>query len=83
MHQQKVKFWFPAKTYGWGWGLPICWQGWTVMAGFVALVIAGALVFNPAQRPVAFVVWVMGWSCGLTIVCWLKGEKPGWHWGGK
>jgi hypothetical protein len=22
------KIWFPAKRYGWGWGLPCCWQGW-------------------------------------------------------
>jgi hypothetical protein len=21
------KYWFPRKTYGWGWGLPIAWQG--------------------------------------------------------
>jgi hypothetical protein len=20
-------FWFPAKRYGWGWGLPVKWQG--------------------------------------------------------
>ena len=27
------KYWFPAKRYGWGWGLPSTWQGWIVLAG--------------------------------------------------
>lgn len=25
------KIWFPAKRYGWGWGLPVTWQGWVVL----------------------------------------------------
>ncbi len=25
-------FWFPVKRYGWGWGLPVRWQGWVVFA---------------------------------------------------
>ena len=29
------KYWFPAKRYGWGWGLPGTWQGWLVVAAFV------------------------------------------------
>jgi hypothetical protein len=26
------RYWFPAKRYGWGWGLPVTWQGWAVLA---------------------------------------------------
>jgi hypothetical protein len=25
------RYWFPAKTYGWGWGLPSTWEGWLVL----------------------------------------------------
>lgn len=35
------KYWFPAKRYGWGWGLPVRWEGWVclaIYAGGVALV---------------------------------------------
>jgi len=32
MTEVKRKIWFPAKRYGWGWGFPICWQVWVVLA---------------------------------------------------
>ena len=28
--QTERKYWFPAKRYGWGWGMPNTWQGWLV-----------------------------------------------------
>jgi hypothetical protein len=28
------KYWFPAKRYGWGWGIPNVWQGWLVLFVF-------------------------------------------------
>jgi hypothetical protein len=28
--QTERKYWFPAKRYGWGWGIPSSWQGWLV-----------------------------------------------------
>lgn len=33
---------FPAKRYGWGWGLPVAWQGWLVIALYALLAIVGA-----------------------------------------
>lgn len=76
-------YWFAAKRYGWGWGLPLTWQGWAVLAAFVALLSVGFLVFPPEDRMVPFLVYD-GILCGLLItVCWLKGEPPRWRWGGK
>ena len=37
------KYWFPAKTYGWGWGIPATWQGWTVSLAFFVLLFGGAV----------------------------------------
>ncbi|MBC8738930.1 hypothetical protein F6X40_19420 [Paraburkholderia sp. UCT31] len=38
------EYWFPAKRYGWGLGLPVRWQGWlTLLAYFVSL---GVVVFR-------------------------------------
>lgn len=34
------KYWFPAKRFGWGWGLPSAWQGWVVL---LLLQCAGSL----------------------------------------
>ena len=27
---KEMRYWFPAKRYGWGWGPPQTWQGWVV-----------------------------------------------------
>jgi hypothetical protein len=77
MQPTEKKIWFPAKKYGWGWGPPVCWQGWVVLALFVALVSLGAILLPPDKHPIAFVVSIIVLSILLTFVCWLKGEKPG------
>ena len=75
------EYWFPAKRYGWGWGLPVSWQGWVVLALFVILLLAGAVSFPPSSMTGAFVVYVLILSALLTGVCWLTGEPPRWRWG--
>jgi drug/metabolite transporter (DMT)-like permease len=79
--QREGKYWFPAKRYGWGWGLPSTWQGWLVLAAFLALVVAGTLVFPPAPSPVFYLVYIAVLVVLLLGVCWLKGEPPRWRWG--
>lgn len=73
------KYWFPAKRYGWGWGLPNCWQGWLVLGAFVALMVIGALVFPPKTQLAAYLAYVVI-LCGLlTGICWLTGEPARWR----
>ena len=79
--QTDAKYWFAAKRYGWGWGLPTAWQGWVVLAGFVALIAAGAILFPPRQVMAEYLIYVAAVSIGLVVVCWLKGEPPRWRWG--
>ena len=79
--QSDGRYWFPAKRYGWGWGLPATWQGWLVMVVFVALVAAGAFLFPPNKMMAAFLLYVAVLSVALTGVCWLTGEPPRWRWG--
>jgi hypothetical protein len=43
------RYWFPAKRYGWGWGLPSTWEGWVVLAVYLALLVA-LCVLVPAHR---------------------------------
>jgi hypothetical protein len=74
-------YWFPAKRYGWGWGLPNAWQGWLVLAAFVGLLVIGSLVFPPHRQIGPFLAVVAVLCALLTGVCWLKGEPPRWHWG--
>ena len=75
------KYWFPAKRYGWGRGLPCAWQGWLVFAAFLALVIAGIFLFPPARSLSRFIIYTTLISALLVAVCWLKGEPPRWRWG--
>ena len=79
--QTPRNYWFPAKRYGWGWGLPCTWQGWLVFISFFALVIAGAFLFPPARSVNRFLLYTMGLTAALVAVCWLKGEPPRWRWG--
>jgi lipoprotein signal peptidase len=75
--------WFPAKRYGWGWGLPITWQGWVVLAAFVALLLLGAIVLLPNQKQLTFVAYSFVLALLLVAICWVKGERPKWRWGDK
>jgi drug/metabolite transporter (DMT)-like permease len=77
----KSRYWFPAKRYGWGWRLPVAWQGWLVLGGYLGLVAAGVIFFPPHRAPAAFVALVIVLSALLTGLCWLKGEPPRWRWG--
>jgi hypothetical protein len=74
--------WFPAPKYGFGWGLPVCWQGWAVLLSYF-LLIAGGCVFMSRSAThfpifIAFVTLVTG---VFIFICWVKGEKLRWRWG--
>jgi hypothetical protein len=74
-----MKYWFPAKRYGWGWGLPSSWQGWVVLAGYFGLLGVDALLFRPDRELQLFLAVVTFLTVLLVVVCWLKGEPPRWR----
>ena len=78
---QDPNYWFPAKRYGWGWGLPRTWQGYVVIICFALLVLAGIFLFPPGHDSVAFTVYFLALGVGVTAIAWLKGEPLGWRWG--
>lgn len=75
------KYWFPAKRYGWGWGLPTTWQGWIVLAGFFVLLAIGTFWLLPGYGALGFSLYTGGVTASLIIICWRKGEPPRWRWG--
>ncbi len=75
------KYWFPAKRYGWGWGLPSVWQGWAVLGVFFVLLVAGSVVLLPTRGSTIFIAYSALLCLLLVAVCWLKGEPPRWRWG--
>lgn len=42
-------FWFRAKRYGWGWGLPVRWQAWVVLIAYGALPETGLVIVRFAE----------------------------------
>ena len=83
MTEKKPSYWFPAKSYGFGWGLPITWQGWLVFIGALALFACGAVLFPPQQLLAAYIVYEAVVAALLIGICWWKGEPPQWRWGKK
>lgn len=79
--QQEARYWFAAKKVGWGWGLPSAWQGWLVMAAYLALMLGGGVAFEPKRQPMAFAAYAIVMTLAFIAICWIKGEPPGWRWG--
>jgi len=77
----KQTYWFRAKRYGWGWGLPSAWQGWLVLAAFVCLLAAGFWLFPPDSKLAYFLSYTAVLILVLIAICWVKGEPPRWRWG--
>ncbi|MFM8893757.1 MAG: hypothetical protein ACKOTB_19495 [Planctomycetia bacterium] len=75
--------WFPAKTYGWGWGVPCTWEGWLVLATFIGLTVAVVRICPPGRNLPGFLAGVYGLALVLILVCWWTGEPPKWRCGRK
>ena len=73
------RYWFPAKEFGVGWGMPRVWEGWAVLAAYVSgLPMVHA--FLPLHRePHGFAIGMGVLTALLILVCWLKGEPIGWE----
>jgi hypothetical protein len=80
MQNDNNKIWFPAKKYGWGWGLPCAWQGWVVYAAWWLSLFSGAFFMAPHHIGL-FVIYSIVLGVVLILVVAVKGEKPRWRWG--
>ena len=81
------RLWFKAKRYGWGW-TPCTWQGWLILAAFVALFTETFLVVDAHSHSgsdtlIAFVPLAFFYTFILILICYRTGEKPRRRWGGE
>jgi hypothetical protein len=72
------QYWFPAKRYGWGWGPPTVWQGWAALVGSLVAIGIAAWVLMPIHL-VAFLSVALLMAVLLLLICYAKGEPPGWR----
>lgn len=54
-----------------------------VLAIYVGLAAAGAFLLMPSLHVFLFIGWMVALTLLMCAVCWIKGEKPRWRWGGK
>jgi hypothetical protein len=80
MPTKDKQIWFPAKRYGWGWGLPCAWQGWVVLVVWLCLLFGAALLTLPRHMAI-WIVSLVVLNAALFAICFIKGEKPRWRWG--
>lgn len=71
------KYWFPAKKFGWGWGLPRTWKGWITFIVFLSGVFTTIRIFPIEKNPVTFMCTITVLSIIFILICWFKGEPPG------
>ena len=69
--------WFAPKRYGWGGGRPIAWQGWVVLAVYLAVVIGATQLINRTPWAMASVIVT---ATALFLVIVIRTTRGGWHW---
>ena len=79
--EEDRKYWFPAKTYGWGWGLPTSWKGWLTFAFYASFLVSDFFIFPPDRKPTLFLVAMIVDSALLIATCWRTGAPTKWRWG--
>ena len=74
-------YWFRAKRYGWGWSLPLTWQGWIIFIMYIGSVAAIIYIFPPEKNMALFIGLIVILSLMFIAICWIKGEPTRWRWG--
>ncbi len=73
--------WFAAKKFGYGAGLPIAWQGWVLLGGYIVTMAILAATFEHASGAVSIVIVasMVLLTIGLIVVAKRRTEG-GWRW---
>ncbi len=75
-----ARYWFRAKRYGYGWGIPVTWQGWAVLGAYLVVILAPLALGGAAGATGSLVALVIATPL-LVWVGYRKGEPPAWRWG--
>lgn len=81
--EKPTGIWFPAKRYGYGWGIPCAWQGWAALLAYVLGVIASSIWLLGRSHVWWHVATMFAMTALFILTCWWKGETPRWRWGGE
>ncbi len=75
------KPWFRVKRHGYGAGLPCSWQGWAVIAVYLAsLLTVGLLGMRYVEaHPFGYVLAITVPTAVFVFIAWRKSDGP-WRW---
>jgi len=84
---ENKKLWFKAKMYGWGW-TPISWEGWIITILYLIAIIQFGLeadrwAHSGSDALISFAIPFIVTTIFLLVICYARGERPGWRWSGK
>lgn len=68
------KWWFPKRTEGDGWGMPVNWQGWVVFGVFLLLMFTATPMALVTSGAMAAILVVVSLVASLSVVVMMKGE---------
>ena len=85
--ENKSRYWFKRRRYGWGW-TPVTAGGWITVLGYIIIVIGAATYLLP-QKPetpsqlalVTFGLVMLSATFLLAGISYAKGPAPRWRWG--
>jgi hypothetical protein len=79
MNDKDPPYWFRAKRYGLGWGLPLVWQGWVFLVFWMVSVPIGLRLLTPVSKPLRW-AFIAAMGTFLLLICYWKGDPRGRRW---
>jgi hypothetical protein len=72
-----AKYWFKAKTWGYGW-YPVTWQAWLVLFIWLVILIFGIIKMDHEWLKNLIIILI---ATGLLVyISWKTGEPAKWRW---
>jgi len=79
MDDNEPRYWFRAKRYGLGWGLPLAWQGWVIFLSWLLIFPVGLVFLTPANQP-RRLLFILAMVALLLVIVYWKGDPRGRRW---
>lgn len=75
--------WFAPKSFGYGAGLPIAWQGWALLAAYLVVMLGCGLLLD-VRDLAATALAITGMAAATVAVLLIarKRTRGGWKWRG-
>ena len=73
-NKQPNQYWFVAKKYGYGWGLPLVWQGWVALIGCLFVGLAPLMYITTFYKGDTYCQGII--ARGISVSCDPKVATP-------